>query len=211
MKKYLITTLIVFSFCAYSQKKTSKSKKTIKYKVENIYIRAESEIKKLDKYIKENPNSSGAYYNRGFEKYFYTEDYRGALLDFTNAIKLDAETGAETYYLRGDAKCKLKDYRGAISDYDIAIEIDTNRINNLESSNGYEARGYAKVMLDDFENAKNDFTKSIEISPESSQSYYLRGYCEISMENKDSGCLDLSKAGELGHSNAYKMIEKYCK
>jgi len=27
---------------------------------------------------------------------------------------------------------------------------------------------------------------------------------------KDSGCLDLSKAEELGHSEAYEAIEKYC-
>lgn len=211
MKKYLLILLMAFSFSAYCQKKTVKTKKPVAYKTVNIYTKAKEEVLKYDKIIQQNPSNANAYYNRGFEKYTWLNDYQGAILDFTNAIKFGNDQDAETYYLRGDAKCKLKDYRGAISDYNIAIELDTSRMNNLESENGYEARGFAKVMLDDFENAKSDFTKSIEISPESSKSYYLRGYCEIVLEEKESGCLDLSKAGELGHSNAYKMIEKYCK
>jgi tetratricopeptide (TPR) repeat protein len=211
MKKYFTILLIGISFLSYSQKKPSKSKKTINYKVVDMNTQAKKEIIKYDKIINQDPNNAEAYYNRGFEKYLWLNDYKGAILDFTNSIKFGNDNDSETYYLRGDAKCKLNDYRGSIIDYDVAIEIETSRMNNLESEDGYEARGYAKLMLEDIEGAKNDFTKSVDFNSENSRSYYLRGYCEIILKEIDNGCLDFSKAGELGYSDAYDMIEKFCK
>jgi tetratricopeptide (TPR) repeat protein len=210
MKNFFITILIIFNFCSYGQKKKAKSLNTVKTTIIDFYAQSKNEILKYNKLIKQNPKDGNAYYNRGFEKYTFDLDYKGAILDFTEAIKNGYENDAETYYLRGDAKCKLKDYRGAISDYDTAIEIDINRINNLESENGYEARANAKLGLKDFEGAKNDFTESLKINAESNNCYFLRAYCELSLENKENACLDLSKAGELGHPRAYEMIEKYC-
>jgi len=209
MKKYLIITFITVSFFTYGQKKTNKVK-TVSHNFVNVYTESQKEIAKCDKLILKNPTNANAYYNRGVQKYTFLEDYKGAIIDFTKAIKYGYDNDAETFYLRGDAKCKLKDFRGAIYDYDIAIKIDTNRINNLDSENGYEARGSAKIKLNDFENAKSDFTNSIEINPTSNKSYFLRAYCELSLEDQENACSDLSKAGELGHPKAYEMIEKYC-
>ena len=41
--------------------------------------------------------------------------------------------------------------------------------------------------------------------------YWNRGLAKIKLGQIDSGCLDFSKAGELGHSEAYNSIKKYCK
>jgi len=40
--------------------------------------------------------------------------------------------------------------------------------------------------------------------------YDNRGYAKYSLGDKDGACLDWSKAGELGYSDAYDAIKKYC-
>jgi hypothetical protein len=34
---------------------------------------------------------------------------------------------------------------------------------------------------------------------------------QIYLKDRDKGCIDLSVAGELGISDAYSVIKKYCK
>ena len=40
--------------------------------------------------------------------------------------------------------------------------------------------------------------------------YYNRGLVLIYLKDKEKGCIDLSRAGELGVSEAYSVINKYC-
>jgi tetratricopeptide (TPR) repeat protein len=49
-------------------------------------------------------------------------DFKGAISDFTNAIKIDSNY-AEAYYNRGQAKTSLRNFHGSIMDYTKAIEI----------------------------------------------------------------------------------------
>ncbi len=55
-----------------------------------------------------------------------------------------------------------------------------------------------------------NYNKAIEINPKDADTYYNRGLAKIELGQKYSGCLDLSKAGDLGHSEAYEAIKKYC-
>jgi len=75
-----------------------------------------------NKFIKEEKLSDWEeYYYRGSEK-FKTEDYDGAIIDFSESIKLQPSVNA--YVNRGLSKEYINDYPGAIIDMQRAIEID---------------------------------------------------------------------------------------
>jgi tetratricopeptide (TPR) repeat protein len=111
---------------------------------------------------------------------------------------------AEEYFVRGLSKASLEDYRGAIADFTKAIEIGP------QDADAYLNRGFRKGRLKDYRGAIADFTRAIEIDPQYVKAYSYRGLAKITIGQLDSGCLDLSKAGELGYSDAYEQIRKWC-
>jgi tetratricopeptide (TPR) repeat protein len=56
----------------------------------------------------------------------------------------------------------------------------------------------------------NQYTKALELYPKLAEAYFNRGLVLIYLKDNEKGCLDLSKAGELGVSDAYTVIKKYC-
>jgi len=62
------------------------------------------------------------YYSKGNCKQL-SNDYQGAISDFTKAIKYNPNF-AEAYYRRGNTKTMLNDDEGALSDYDKAFELN---------------------------------------------------------------------------------------
>ena len=62
-----------------------------------------------------NAESAEFYNNRGIDK-LDSEDYKGAISDFTQAIKINPKH-KYAYYKSGIAKENLEDYKGAISEY----------------------------------------------------------------------------------------------
>jgi len=159
-------------------------------------------IEDFNKAIELNPKDAEAYYNRGVAK-AKLDDYREAIEDFNKAIELNPKD-AEAYYNRGVAKAKLDDYRGEIGDFNKAIEIKPRY------AKAYNNRGVAKAKLGNDRGEIEDFNKAIEITPMFADAYSNRGVAKIGLGQKESGCLDLSKAGELGCSEAYEAIKKYC-
>ncbi|MBS1594478.1 MAG: hypothetical protein JST90_09135 [Bacteroidetes bacterium] len=130
-------------------------------------------------------------------------DYIESIQDYTKSISLDASNW-RTYYDRGVSKSKLFDYRGAISDFNIAAQHEHNY------PKLFKERAYAKFRLKDLNGTIDDCTKLINLESENSYGYYLRGGAELLLNYKDLGCTDLSKAGELGFTAAYGMIQEYC-
>jgi tetratricopeptide (TPR) repeat protein len=92
------------------------------------------------------------YLKDGIEK---TRDanYKAALEDFTNIIKLDADNH-EAYYYRGNAKFNLKDGRGALIDYNKAIELKP------DYADAFYNRGFCKQYLNDKNGACSDWDKA---------------------------------------------------
>lgn len=107
---------------------------------------------------------------------------------------------------RGVCKLNLEDYRGALSDFNLASDYSYERSFDL-----YFKRGCAKASLKDYLGAKMDFNKSISINKEIGTAYFNRGLCNYRLGIKNDACLDWSKAGELGYSDAYKLIKENCK
>ena len=101
--------------------------------------------------------SAKEYVDRGIEKEDLG-DYRGAILEYNNAVNVD-QNYRWAYYNRANAKANLHDYRGAIADCNKAIELYPNY------EKAFEARGDAKDDLNDFTGAIRDYTKVIEMNP----------------------------------------------
>ena len=56
----------------------------------------------------------------------------------------------------------------------------------------------------------DSYTRAIDLYPYMGDAYYNRGLVLIYLKDKEKGCIDLSRAGELGVSDAYSVIKKYC-
>lgn len=146
-----------------------------------------------------------AYFLRGRAEE-YSGRYDDAIKDFNEYIKL-MPNRYDGYLERGQLKDmpQVGDYIGAIQDYNIGIKLSPKNWNLFYS------RGCAKDNLLDYTGAMIDYTKAISLDPTVSLPYYTRGLLKIKNGDKDGGLLDLSKSGELGYSEAYKIIQKYNK
>ena len=127
-----------------------------------------------------NYNEARNYYERGLLK---TElrDYQGAIVNFTEAIRLKPDS-AGSYFYRGKAKATIdiKDYQGAIADYTEAIRLKPAYVD------GYFERASAKSALKDDQGVIADYTEGIRLKPDDSYGYYLRGfYKAFQLKEKD--------------------------
>ena len=111
--------------------------------------------------------SAEFYYKRGNEKYDL-EDFKGALSDYTEAIKINPKDG-DAYYGRGYAREMLKDFKGALSDYTEAIKI------NPKDAELYMDLHHLKISLGDFKGAVSARNKSLEL--------YSQDKVEIDIKN----------------------------
>ena len=175
-------------------------------------------------YTRKNTNMSiEEYINRGNER-ILSEDYYGAIEDFTATIEIKPDSDF-AYFQRAYTKAVLKDYYGAIEDYSKVIEFEpdfaipyNNRGNvksdlkdyygaisdfskaielKPDSSSAYNDRGSAKGYLKDYYGAISDFSKAIELKPDSSRAYYNRGNAKRNLEDYDGAINDYSKAIEF--------------
>jgi len=193
-------------------------------------------IADLNKYIAEVTDDQYSYATRGWAKY-YTNDYTGALADFNLQIE-NAPNSAVAYYNRGSAKSMLNDNYGAITDYSKAIQfdpsfsmaynnrgwskyelkkysealVDLNKAIELDPKNwvAYDSRQETKFALLDYKGCIDDCNKGIAINSKLANSYFFRGRAYYKQGLKTKACEDWSKAGELGKSEAYEYITKYC-
>lgn len=74
---------------------------------------------------KKGPTAQNHYENGNIK--FKSKDYKGAIEDYSNAIKLSPECSF-CYQLRGFSKGELNDYDGSISDYKKAIEFSDGNL-----------------------------------------------------------------------------------
>ena len=129
------------------------------------------------------------YFKRGNQK-LDSEDYNGAISDYTKAIKINPKDG-DAYRERGYSKSLLEDDKGAISDYTKAIKI------NPEDGDAYRERGYSKVNLNDYEGAFSDYAKAIKINPEDGEGYMGRFRVKLFSGDFEGAVSDRNKAFTL--------------
>ncbi len=109
----------------------------------------------FSKPAKANIKKAAFLYERGNNK-LEKQNYKGAISDYTKAIKINPEYG-EAYQERGYAKEMLKNYEGAISDYTKAIKI------NPYNGEAYMDLHYVKISIEDYGGALSARNKALEI------------------------------------------------
>jgi tetratricopeptide (TPR) repeat protein len=158
------------------------------------------------KAIELNPNESAYYQSRGHLKNNGTNDYYGAIVDFTIAIDKSTNPNyiADYYNSRGRAKALLKNFNEALSDYNKAIKIDANK------PDYYSNRGFSKAKLSDYFGAIADYTKAIQLNPISIYAFFQRGLTKAYLNDKNAACADFRKVQQLG-GDVPKFFNNYCK
>jgi tetratricopeptide (TPR) repeat protein len=180
--------------------------------------------------------NSNAYLNRGII-YEQSEKFNEAISDFSKAIEAD-DRNMLAYFCRANSRAKMVDIirsQGSLPEPEIlnisgnktTIENKTGEIRILdyeEIIQDYESIIYmnpnfifawfnmanTKVKKRDYLNAIKDYSKAIELEPDFGEAYFNRGLTRIYMNDLEGGALDLSRAGELGLTEAYNVIKRYC-
>lgn len=171
----------------------------------------ENAIIYYNKAIELNPDDAIAYNNRGCAK-VDLKDYTGAIEDYNKAIQLNPDKD-KAYRNRGDAKYNIQDYTGAIEDYNKAIQLNPDYTIKLNPwvARAYNKKGEIWLVLENYKIAIANFNQAIQLNPNYAEAYYNRGFAKRELKDKYGACADYSKAGELGYSDAYNKIKKYCK
>jgi tetratricopeptide (TPR) repeat protein len=115
------------------------------------------------------------------------QDFRGALTDFSEAIKLDPNY-ANAYNNRGNIRDELGDKQGAIADYTQAIKINPN------DADAYFNRGIVQDKLGDKQRAIADYTQAIKINPNDADAYIERGNTLAELGDKPGAISNYTQA-----------------
>lgn len=90
--------------------------------------------------------------------YLERKDYRAAILDYTEAIRLQPQL-VTAHNNRAFAKVQLGDLDGAAEDYGSAIALDPG------TATAYNGRGWVRAQKGDRVGALADYRKALEITP----------------------------------------------
>ena len=137
------------------------------------------------------------YISLGHEPVFF-EDYKGAIDDWTQVIKINPNY-ANAYYYRGVIRYELGDKQGAIDDYSQAIKINPNY------HHAYHFRGLTHRKLGNNQNAIDDYTQALKIKPNDKFTYYFRGAARSKLGDKQGAIDDYTQAININpnYANAY--------
>jgi len=140
-----------------------------------------------------------SYYDLGM-KHYQEGRYRTSIDYFSRAL-LSNPANAELYYLRADAKSKLKKNKEAIDDYSKAIKLKPEM-------KYYLGRGLTYLTILDFKGAINDFDEAVTLDSTNSELYFNRGYSYSALDNYDRALSDYSTAIILDSSNAKLFVNR---
>lgn len=134
---------------------------------------------------------------------------RAEMIDFITSIESNVQvlsmddTGNTRARVR-DQVSRQYDYSDAIEDMKAAAEAvpDIPYI--------YFNLGNLYCLSGEHINSIDNYTRAIGLYPYLGDAYFNRGLVLIYLKDKEKGCIDLSRAGELGVSDAYGVIKKYC-
>jgi len=97
------------------------------------------------------------------------------------------------------------------ADYSLALA-DFSRLCHDQQDNAFAWYNLAttKLLMKNYNRAIDDYSEAIRLEPTLGEAYYNRALTLIFLGEDKLACADLSKAGELGISEAYSVIRKYC-
>lgn len=134
---------------------------------------------------------------------------RAEMIEFLSSIESNVQvlsmddTGAARARVR-DQVVRHYDYGDAIEDMKAAAAMAP------DLPYAYFNLGNLYCLSSEHVSSIENFTKAIELYPYMGDAYFNRGLVLIYLKDREKGCIDLSRAGELGVSDAYGVIKKYC-
>ncbi len=131
-------------------------------------------------------DQANAYYQRGL-LYLNTNQFRSAIDDFTNAIKL-VDSSANLFYNRALAYDKEDMNNEALSDLGRAIYL------NPKMAAAYNVRGLLYVKINNLGLAAKDYQAAIAIDPNYDQAYFNYGTLLVRQNQYKEAVEEFSKA-----------------
>lgn len=106
---------------------------------------------------------------------------------------------------RGILFIRLLQFNKALIDIDHYIQL----------SGGTEKSFLAKAIIHlnkkEYEEAIKNYLNALKFNPNNADAYFWIGYVQIQLNQKSNACANFNKALELGHKEAHKAIQDYCK
>jgi len=155
-------------------------------------------IHAYDAAIEKDPEISYAYLNRGTTS-FELGELVFSEQQYSSSISISRSTFGNQQPI-----VKPPDHKGTLKDYNKVISM------NPELPFVYYNRANVKLSLQQFQRAIDDYSQAIKLDPELAEAYYNRALTLLFLKENKLACKDLSKAGELGISEAYNVIKRYC-
>ena len=146
-----------------------------------------------------------------FKAFYYMDRavLRAEMIDFISSIENNVQV--LTMDDAGTTRARVKDQVSQSYDYSEAIE-DLKRA--AEIADGipyiYFNLGNLYCLASEHIPSIESYSRAIDLYPYMGDAYFNRGLVLIYLKDKEKGCIDLSRAGELGISDAYGVIKKYC-
>ena len=155
--------------------------------------------------------SADGKYGELYKAFYYMNRavLRADMIEFISSIENNVQT--LTMDDQGTTRARVKDQVSRGYDYSDAVE-DMRKAAEIVDNIPYIHfnLGNLQCLSSSFVEAIDSYSKAIKLYPYMGDAYFNRGLVLIYLKDKEKGCIDLSHAGELGVSDAYGVIKKYC-
>ena len=141
-------------------------------------------------------------FENGLKKH-QNQDYKGAIKDYTKAIKENKENKV-AYFNRGTCELALKDFDAATEDFTKVIELDPAYVD------AYYSRATVFISREKYKEALPDLNKAYKIAPSTPNLLTLRGQILAATGDKNGACKDFNEAKTFGDKQAETYLQKYC-
>ena len=155
--------------------------------------------------------SADGKYGELYKAFYYMNRavLRADMIEFISSIENNVQT--LTMDDQGTTRARVKDQVSRGYDYSDALE-DVRKAAEIVDNIPYIHFNLGNLLClsSCFVEAIDSYSKAIRLYPYMGDAYFNRGLVLIYLKDKEKGCIDLSHAGELGVSDAYGVIKKYC-
>ena len=156
-------------------------------------------INAYDIALKYDPTISYALLNRGTLRY-EMDEFIYADSKYTNSITISKKS----FNGKQEGEMTPPDHMEVLTDFTKVIE------QNPGLPFVYYNRANVKLTLKKYQRAIDDYSMAIKLQPTLAEAYYNRALTLLYVNESNLACKDLSKAGELGITESYNVIKRFC-